>query len=368
MKNTLLVLFIIVSAGRLYSQKIFTEYINIDNTRVKNQQRTGTCWSFATASFLESEILRIKHKSVDLSEMYEVRNIYEDKAKNYFLRQGKTNFSEGGLSHDFIRAMANNGVVPQEVYPGNPRGEKILNHSELATILTAYVKAAVSSKLHTDYWTAGFKAVLDVYLGDKPENFIFEGKGFTPKKFAAYLGLDPKNYIELTSFTHHPFKKYFVLEIPDNYSSGMYYNINLKELKNQTDYALENGYSVSWDGDVSEPGFGRQSGEIDLIGDYNDIFDTVPFDYDKISQIRQSQFEKIKTTDDHLMHIIGKAKDESGKNYYIVKNSWGDAGQYEGYFYMSEYYFLMKTISIMIHKDALMTNVKPVFYLPDAIY
>ena len=368
MKKIILLLPVFLMIVNAYSQKKFTNIINIDNTSVKNQQRTGTCWSFATASFLESEVLRLKNKRVDLSEMFGVRNIYEDKARNYFLRQGKTNFSEGGLSHDFIRAMAYNGVVPQSVYPGNPKGELVFNHSELAKILTAYVEAAVKSGLHTDYWFDGFKAVLDVYMGKKPQKFEYDGKSFTPKSFAKYLELNPENYIELTSFTHHPFKKYFVLEIPDNYSSGMYYNIDLKELKEQTDYALKNGYSVSWDGDVSEPGFGRKTGVIKLVPYLNMIFDSENPDYETITKLRQSQFEKLKTTDDHLMHIVGKAKDENGKLYYIVKNSWGNAGEYDGYYYMSEPYFLMKTISIMIHKDALMENVKPVFYLPDAIY
>ena len=368
MKKFILLLLVFVIISKIYSQKKFTEIINIDNTEVKNQQRTGTCWSFATASFLESEVLRLKNKRVDLSEMFEVRNIYEEKARNFFLRQGKTNFSQGGLSHDFIRAMANNGVVPQSTYPGNPKGELVFDHTELAKILSAYVEAAVKSNLHTDYWFDGFKAVLDVYIGKKPQKFEYDGKSFSPKSFAKYLELNPKNYIELTSFTHHPYYKYFVLEIPDNYSSGMYYNINLKELKEQTDYALKNGFSVSWDGDVSEPGFGRKSGVIELIKDNNVIFDGENPDYEKITKLRQSQFEKLKTTDDHLMHIVGKAEDENGKSYYIVKNSWGNAGEYEGYYYMSEPYFLLKTISIMIHKDALKKDIKPDFYLPDAIF
>jgi bleomycin hydrolase len=368
MKKILLLIIIIVGFTQLYSQKKFTNYIEVKNTPVKNQQRTGTCWSFATASFLESEILRLKNKTIDLSEMYEVRNIYEDKALNYFLRQGKTNFSEGGLAHDFIRAMAINGVVPQTVYPGNPKGETVLNHAEISSILEAYVKAIVKSRQHTDYWKEGFDAVLDVYFGKKPDNFMYDDKEFTPGSFAEYLGLNPENYIELTSFTHHPFKKYFVLEIPDNYSSGMYYNIELQKLKEQTDYALENGYSVCWDGDVSEAGFGRRTGEIDIEEDFNGVFDGNQQDYGLIANLRQSQFEQLKTTDDHLMHIVGKAKDNTGRKFYIVKNSWGNSGEHDGYYYMSEKYFLLKTISIMIHKNALMTDVKPVFYLPDAIY
>ncbi len=364
--NKILFVFTLVLVfAQVYSQKQFKTIINVENTSIKNQQRTGTCWSFATSSFLESEVLRMKNKTVDLSEMYGVRNIYEDKARNYFLRQGKTNFSEGGLSHDYIRAMALNGIVPQSVYPGNPKGEPVYNHSELAKILAAYLKAAVASHLHTDYWFDGFKAVLDVYFGEKPIKFVYDNQQFSPESFRDYLGLDAKNYIELTSFKHHPYHKYFVLEIPDNYSSGMYYNLTLEELKKQTDYVLQNGYSISWDGDVSEPGFNRETGVIDLPPDIKGNSDSV----DEIFiQLRQTFFEHLETTDDHLMHIVGKAVDEKGNYYYILKNSWGDTGDYNGYFYMSEKYFLLKTISIMIHKDAFLPGLKPSFYLPDVIF
>lgn len=213
----------------------------------------------------------------------------------------------------------------------------------------------------------GFSAILDVYFGKKPLKFNYKNKEYTPMSFAKELGIKPANYIELTSFNHHPYYKYFVLEIPDNYSSGFYYNIKLNELKAQTDFALENGFSVSWDGDVSENGFGRNNGIIVLDNDDDSMF-SKDGDFSEIVNLRQDQFEKIKTTDDHLMHIVGKAKDETGKIYYIIKNSWGDAGAFDGYYYMSEPFFLMKTIAIMIHKDALMKRVKPKIYLPDAIF
>ena len=369
-------LFILSLIWLLYSSvygqdvKTFTEIVNVPHTTVKNQQRTGTCWAFASASFFESEILRLSDKEVDISEMYAVRCTYEEKARNYFLRQGKANFSQGGLAHDFVNAIYKYGLVPQDVYPGKPKGEKTYNHTELAKVLEAYVKAATTSRQHTDYWLEGFNAVLDVYLGKKPESFIFENKRFTPSAFSGLFGLNPADYIEITSFLHHPFQKYFVLEIPDNFSSGMYYNIPLRRLKEQIDYALDKGYSINWDGDVSESGFGRKSGiieldektEKDILRDYN------MQNFDKISTVRQKQFEKIKTTDDHLMHIVGKVKDQNGKIYYIIKNSWGNAGRYNGYFYMSEPYLLLKTISIMIHRDAMMKNIFPEIYLPEAVY
>ena len=372
MTKILIVVFsFLILANPLRGQdKVFKDIINIAHTEVKNQQRTGTCWAFATASFFESEILRISKKKIDISEMYVARCIYENKATNYFLRQGKANFSEGGLSHDFVNAMYNYGLVPQNIYQGKPKGEKTYNHGELAKILSAYINAAVKSKLHTDYCMEGFRAILDVYLGEKPENFIYNNIEYTPKSFVASLNIKAKDYIEITSFTHHPFYKYFVLEIPDNFSSGMYYNIKIQELKNQIDHALENGYSISWDGDVSEEGFGRKSGIIKLSSVMeNKILNAYSIkDYEKISKIRQSEFEKIKTTDDHLMHLIGKAKDQNGKIYYIIKNSWGKAGDFDGYYYMSEAYLLLKTIAIMIHKDALMQDIKPEIYLPEAIY
>lgn len=352
----------ILFSGYGFGQEKFTKIINIEKTSIKNQQRTGTCWSFATASFLESEVLRIKGMSIDLSEMYNVRNIYEDKARNYFLRQGKANFSQGGLSHDFINGLANYGLVPQEVYTGKPKGEVVYNHTELFNVLNGYIGAAVKSKKHTDYWFDGFKAILNTYLGKKPVDFLYKGKKYTPKTFAKSLGIEPKNYIEFTSFSHHPFNKYFVLEIPDNYSSGLYYNIKTNELKSQTDYALEHGFSVSWDGDVSEPGFGRTTGIIDVDIDYLSMSEK------DLEGIRQGEFYSIKTTDDHLMHIVGKVKDENNKKYYIIKNSWGNSGPFNGYYYMSEDYFLLKTVAIMIHRDAVMKEIKPKFFIQDVIY
>ncbi len=353
---------LILIANISFGQKKFTSVINLDNTSIKNQQRTGTCWSFATASFIESEVLRIKNESFDLSEMYMVRNIYEDKARNYFLRQGKANFSQGGLSHDFINAIDKAGLLPEKSYRGKPKNEEVLNHTELFDVLNGYLKSAVKSKLHTDYWFEGFNAILDVYFGRKPYSFTFEGKSITPKKFAESIGINPKNYIELTSVSHHALYKYFVLEIPDNYSSGLYYNVKINELKEQTDYALKNGFTVSWDGDVSEPGFGRNSGVIELENE-----GIVDFNYHEITKERKKEFETYKTTDDHLMHIVGKAKDEKGKMYYIVKNSWGSAGEYDGYYYMTEKYFLLKTIAIMIHRDAMMKSIKPVIFIQDAL-
>jgi len=362
-KKLFAAIFLMILINTISAQEKFEVLINVESTSIKNQQRTGTCWSFATASFLESEILRIKGKSIDLSEMYNVRNIYEHKAKNYFLRQGKANFSQGGLSHDYINALATEGLIPQSIFDGRPKGEAIYNHEELFKVLEGYLKSSVSSKLHTSYWFDGFNAILDVYFGSKPIDFSYDGKNYTPIQFAEYLGLKAKNYIELTSFTHHPYQKYFVLEIPDNYSSGLYYNINIKNLKEQTDFALQKGFTVSWDGDVSEKGFKRMEGLI--IMDDNKVEN---YNFDEIAKQRQKEFEAINTTDDHLMHIIGKVKDENGKIYYIIKNSWGNTGNYDGYYYMSERYFLNKTIAIMIHRDALKENLKPTIFIQDAMY
>ena len=359
LKTIILLLLINIS----YGQKEFTTIIDIGKTSVKNQQRTGTCWSFATTSFIESEVLRIKGEVYDLSEMFIVRNIYENKAKNYFFRQGKANFSQGGLSHDYINAIAKAGVIPESVYQGKPKHERVFNHTELFDVLFGYLKSATASKQHSDYWFEGFNAILDVYFGRKPYSFTNGGQSYTPQKFAEYLGINPKNYIEFAAVSHHPLYKYFVLEIPDNYSSGLYYNIKIKELKEQTDYALKNGYSVSWDGDVSEPGFGRKSGIIEFENE-----GVIDFNFMEIEKERKEQFETFKTTDDHLMHIVGKAKDQNGKMYYIIKNSWGNAGEYDGYYYMSEKYFLLKTVAIMIHRDAVMKDIKPKIFVQDALY
>jgi len=350
-----LLLFLSISYSSLWSQYEFKEQKTINCTEIKNQARTGTCWSFATASFIESELIQSGHKDLDLSEMFVVRNIYEDKAKNYILRQGKANFSQGSLSHDLIRIMSKNGVVPDEAYSGLLEEAKSHNHGEMEAGLKGFLDGILKRKSLSKKWSIAFNKILDVYLGEKPQRFNYKGKSYTPESFASHLGLDAQNYVSLSSFTHHPFYEEFILEIPDNYSNGSFYNVPIEEMMSTIDNALEMGYSLAWDGDVSEKGFSAKEGIAVLPEDAarEDLFSTLGKEKEVTQQSRQDAFESYSTTDDHLMHLIGWAKDQNGNKYYIIKNSWGEISPFKGYLYMSEAYVKMKTVAIMVNKSSI---------------
>ncbi len=328
-------------------------------TEVKNQQRTGTCWSFSTISFLESELIRQGKGYYDLSEMYIVRNIYRDKARNYFLRQGKAQFGQGSLAHDVIRAAAIAGLVPESVYPGKPKGVEQYDHTEMEAVLKAILDAVIKQQHPSQRWWQVFDAALDTYMGPVPHTFEVEGITYTPQSFAQKLDIDPEAYVGLTSFTHQPWYTSFVLEIPDNYSNGAYLNVPIDELEQVVDYAIEHGFSVAWDGDVSEPGFSQKHGLAIVPKHPSDAMWTSPVEEVKVTQaLRQKAFEQYQTTDDHLMHLVGIARDQHGKKYYVIKNSWGAVGPYQGYLYMSAPYFRLKTVSIFLHKDGLPPQLK----------
>ena len=344
----------------LSAQYEFTHTKDINCTEIKNQANTGTCWSFATASFIESEMIRQGHDDLNLSEMYVVRNVYKDKARNYVLRQGKANFSQGSLSHDLINAMNRAGAVPESVYSGLLEGETRHNHSEMEAGLKGFLDGVLKSRRLSPKWMGAFDNILDAYIGEVPETFEYDGQTFTPQTFAEHLGFSAKEYVSLTSFSHHPFYSEFILEIPDNYSNGQYYNVPLDVLMETIDSAVDQGYTVAWDGDVSEKGFSAKEGIAVLPKDSGrkDLFEN-PSDEVKVTQEnRQENFESYSTTDDHLMHIVGKAKDQNGTEYYIIKNSWGEISPYKGYLYMSKAYVLMKTIAVMVHQDVLPQKVK----------
>ncbi|MDC1106280.1 C1 family peptidase [Prolixibacteraceae bacterium] len=316
----------------------------IPNTTVKDQQQTGTCWGFSTISFLESELIKYQNKKYDLSEMFAVKEAYHQKIENFVLRQGKTNFSQGGQAHDVIYAIKAIGIVPQEAYLGNTYG-KVHNHSALVKELKRELKKNNGKKVLSDDWQEDADEILDKYFGQEPTNFNFDGKNYTPRTFFASLGLDLNNYIEITSYTHHQFNKPFVLEIPDNWSNGSYYNVPVDRLVKIIDYALEKGYSVVWDGDVSEKTFQHNNGVAYL-----------PEGTNVSQEARQKTFFNKTTTDDHLMHLVGKAT-KDGKDYYIIKNSWNsNSNKYGGYLYMSEDFVRLKTVCIMLNKTALSKN------------
>ncbi len=327
----------------------------VDCTAIKSQGNTGTCWSFATSSFLESELMRMGAKDPDLSEMWVVRNIYKDKARNYVLRQGKANFSQGSLSHDVIAAAKKHGLVPEAAYSGLTENAAKHNHSEMAAVLKGMLDGLLKQKRLSNKWMKVVESALDIYLGEAPEKFEYKGKKYDAHTYAKESGINPDDYVSITSYTHHPFYESFVLEIPDNYSNGSFYNVPIDELLAVVDNAVKKGYSVAWDGDVSEKGFSAKEGMAVLPEDEKrkDLYSKPGKEKSVTQEMRQETFESYSTTDDHLMHLAGVAHDQVGTKYYLIKNSWGEISDFKGYLYMSEPYARLKTVAVMVHKDAI---------------
>ncbi|HKL38162.1 MAG TPA: C1 family peptidase [Bacteroidales bacterium] len=358
----------------------FTPVKRLDATSVKDQHRSGTCWSFSAISFLESEMLRMGKEPVNLSEMWIVRHAYSDKAKKYVRFHGNLNFAGGGAFHDVTNMMKENGIVPEEAYPGLKYGTDQHVHGELDAVLKGYVDAVLKNRNRelTPVWHDGFDKLLDSYLGKQPETFTYEGNEYTPKSFAKeYVGVNPDDYVELSSYTHHPFYSQFILEVPDNWSYDRVYNLPVDELMEVMYNSVEQGYTIAWASDVSEKGFSWKNGvavvpEKDLENlqgteksRWEDLTEEErqkmlysfngPVPEKTITQeMRQEAFNNWNTTDDHGMHITGIAKDQNGKKYFIVKNSWaGEDHIYDGYFYASDAFVRYKTMDIMVHKDAI---------------
>jgi bleomycin hydrolase len=325
---------------------------------------------------LESELLRTGKGNHDLSEMYVVRWGYVEKAINYIRMNGKCNFEQGGEGHDIPYIVSKYGIVPEEVYKGLEYGQTRHNHDEMLALLQGMMEKLKTNPggTYSKVWTQAVEGVLDVYLGKLPKTFQYRGKEFTPKSFAESLGLNMDNYVALTSFTHHPYNKPFTIEVPDNWSMQQAYNITLDELTQTTIDALKNGYSVAWAADVSEKGFSFRDG-LGIIpvndtlvkkkGDDSRFFNDAgamrsgsafdqPYPEKSITaELRQEEFDKQLTTDDHGMHITGLLTDQNGTRYFKVKNSWGTGNYCGGYLYVSEAYFKLKTISITLHRDAI---------------
>ena len=361
----------------------FTDVKVVKSTSMKNQAKSGTCWCFSGNSFLEDEILRITGKEYDLSEMFIVRMCYLDKADKYIRTNGHVNYNQGGSLLDNPYVWSKYGMMPEEAYKGLNYGETNHNHYEMCEGIIGYLNAVNKKpgRKLTTAWLNGVAGILDAYFGQVPETFTYEGKTYTPKTFAQSLGLDMNNYIAFTSFSHHPFNKPFGLEVADNWLWGQYTNVTLEDFNAIVDYAVENGYPVGWAADVSEGGFKWNKGyavipeetkESDLEGSElarwvklsakekeSKRFDIKgPVKEITVTQeSRQKMFDSQETTDDHGMVIEGYAVDQNGKRYYKVKNSWDDKQIYKGYFYVSEAYFMAKTLSIMVHKDAVPKSV-----------
>lgn len=393
MKKLSLILLVLFASLQIFAQEtegekkkgyVFETIKEVKTSTVKDQHRSGTCWSFSTLSFIEAEILRNGGEEVDLSEMFVVRHVYSDKAKRHVRMHGHFNFGGGGALNDPFDVMKNYGLVPEEAYTGLQYGENNHVHGELDLVLSEYVEAVIENKNRklTTAWHNGFNGILDAYLGKTPESFDYKGKNYTPRTFAdEVVKLNPNDYVYLTSFTHHPFYEKFIVEVPDNWSWQKFYNIQLDELIQVMDNAIDNGHSIGWASDVSEKGFSWRNGvaivpETDaeeLAGSEKEKWEKMTekerqermFSFDEpvpekniTQEMRQEAFDNYQTTDDHGMHIVGLAKDQNGNEYYKVKNSWDNKNVYEGYFYVSKPFVRYKTMSIVVHKDALPKEIK----------
>ena len=389
MKSLILSCMLAFSASAAFGQGYqFTEVVTVPATSVKNQAATGTCWCFATTSFMESELLRMGKGTYDLSEMFIVRQKYMNQLQDNYLRRGDGNIGQGSLSHTFMNAYRQVGIVPEEVYTGINYDSERHNHSEMVRYMHAIADVAVKTKARSPEYYKLVDNLFDTYLGKLPEKFTYKGKEYTPKSFAESLGLNMDDYIELTSFTHHPYYVKFDVEVPDNWEHSLMYNLPLDEMMETVDYALTSGYTVCWDGDVSEKGFSFTNGvainpevkkvedlsntdraRFEKLSDKERLEEVFKFErpYQEINvtpEVRQAGFESFVTTDDHLMHVTGITKDQNGTKYYITKNSWGtDRNKFGGYLNMSESFVRAITIYVMVHKDAIPKEIKAKLHL-----
>ena len=360
---------------------VFTTVKKLPITSIKNQNRAGTCWCYSSMAFLEAELLRMGKGEYDFSEMYIVHNTYLDRADKAVRTHGDASFSQGGSFYDVIYGMEHFGLVPEaEMRPGAMYGDSLSNHTELSAVSDAVVAAIAKgrlSKLQSDangtpLWKKSIEAIHDIYLGERPEKFTYNGKEYTPKSFYESTGLNADDYVSLTSYTHHPFYSQFVLEIQDNWRWALSYNLPIDELMEVFDNAIMNGYSIAWGSDVSENGFTRdgiavmpdQEKAQELSGSDMAHWLKMKPEEKKLNtkpqpqiwctqEQRQLAYDNWETTDDHGMLIYGIAKDQEGNEYYMVKNSWGKTGKYDGIWYASKAFVRYKTMNIVVHKDAL---------------
>jgi bleomycin hydrolase len=379
MKRNFLMAGLLLAGISLSAQYRFTIETDLPATPVKDQHRTGTCWSHAATSFLESELIRMGKGEHDLSEMYFVRKAYELKAERYVRLQGKTNFGEGGLAMDVMHIIAHTGMVPQEAYAGHVAGGPLPVHGEMDGQLKAYVEAIIKNRNGSlsPAWKQGFSGILDAYLGQEPEHFQAGGSDFTARTYADAMGINPGDYVAIGSYTHHPFYQPFALEVPDNWLWSSIYNLPLDEMLGVLNHALEQGYTAVWDGDVRSTGYSHQAGLATLpVYDADELSESRRAEWDGLDkrqkrrqfydffspgmevsvdqEKRQEWFDNYTTMDIHLQHVTGLARDQDGKRFYRVKNSYGNEDHiYDGYQYFSENYMRGKTIFLLLHRDAL---------------
>ena len=353
----------------------FTTVKEIPVTSIKNQYRSGTCWCFSALSFIESEILRTKGVEVDLSEMFVVGKSYHDRAIKYVRLDGHLNFAAGSSFGDVLHVINDYGIVPQEAMPGFNYGTDKPEHNELDAALKAYVSAIAKNpnRTLTTAWVNGFDGIVEAYFGEYPETFNVDGVEYTPESYRDHLGINYDDYVNITSFTHHPFYEPFIIEVCDNWRWDSAYNLPMDEMMEVMYNAIEKGYTIAWGSDVSEKGFTRDglavmpdteqkavagSDQERWVGKAADapkeeVKAELPKEMVITQEMRQDAYDRKTTTDDHGMHIYGLAKDQNGTNYFMVKNSWGETGKYKGVWYTSDAFVRYKTLNIVVHKDAL---------------
>ncbi len=347
----------------------FTEVINIENTPVKSQGSSGTCWSYSANSFLESEMIRMGKEPVEISQIYTARNAYVEKGKNYVRMHGAISLGDGGALHDVINMYRKYGALPQSEYTGLNYGTANNKFAEMQTMAQGVLEAVVKNPNGelTPNWIKAYTAVLDSYLGEVPQSFTYKGKKYTPQTFAKeVIGINPDDYVEISSLKEHPYYTKFTLMVPDNWSLDQVYNVKMDELTDIIDNALKKGYSVAWAGDVSEKGFSWKNGVAYIPAkntgemtpeEKEGMFQGPKEELQITEEMRQAAFDNYQTTDDHGMHIVGITKDQNGKEYYIIKNSWGASNDYKGYMYMTKNFVKYKTTAILLHKDGVPSGI-----------
>lgn len=340
------------------TSKDFEVFLKIPSTELKDQQSSGTCWSFATTSFIETEALRLGKDAISLSPIFYVTPTYLKKAEKFIERKGESWFEPGDLTFSVLDSYEEHGAIPEEVYKGIVEEDWQHDHLEMDNLLSEMVKSVGESgygRIKPNSWKKSVAGVLHAYLGKAPTSFLYQGKEYTPRTFAdTFIGIDPDDYVEITSYSNHEFYQRCIIDIPANWSDNKYLNLPIQDFEKVVNHALENGYSLAWDGDATEPGFDFETGLMELPD--------VQEESEITQELRQKTFDDKTTTDDHNMHIIGMARDKAGKLYYLLKNSEGE-NSFGGYIYMSKNALLLKTISVLVHQEAIPVDLKKKTYL-----
>jgi len=360
----------VIGNASVNSKFEFKEVINLETTSVKTQGSAGTCWSYSGNSFLESEMIKNGKTPVDLAEIFAARHVYLGKARNYILFNGNLGLGDGAETHDVMNMMRKYGAMPQQAYTMEDYGKGVIKSDEFQAkfkeILEAYIKNEDPKKGAS--WVTDINNYMDEKLGKLPETFTYAGKTYTPQTFAKeVVGINPDDYVEFSSYKDNPYYQKMVLPVPDNWSFDQVYNVPMKELTDIIDYALTKGYTVAWSSDVSEPYFSWRNGvaEVPDLDIYNitpeqkkTLFDGPIKEKEVTEDLRLEGLYTLTTTDDHAMHIVGLAKDQNGKEYYKVKNSWGETNDYKGYLYVTKAFVQLKSTGILLNKAGIPKTTK----------